>query len=386
MLLGGKERFENLPEVIGRDAGAGVFHHQGGIVHLRHDHAAHGTHIRRGNPTRRQRNPTAANLTLGEDGIAGIDHQVDDHLLQLAGVSPHRTQITIMGDGKLHLLPNQALEQGRNVLHHVRQLQNFWPQSLLTAEGQQLPRQAGCAVGIGANLLDIVIVAVTRGMAQQHQIAGTQDRGQHIVEIVRHPASQLAHGLHLGRLGDLALEPGFLGAVGNAQQDGSLTQPAHPCEAKRDRVFRLGAKPDCKIARRRWALGEAADCIRNRALVFLHHQIGRIGWRHLTLTPGSAHEGRIGKQQPPVAIGHGQPQRQVAQQGFKVRHGGCTLNRAATNADACFNQQHQRGCVGIVHRPGRIGIAHREVVHRQRVAAPPLARPTDLVALFLAEE
>src|SRR3546814_16782999 len=69
--------------------------------------------------------------------------------------------------------------------------------SLLPRKGEQLPRQAGSAIAVAFDLLDIVIIAVTWRMSHQHQIAMTDNGCQDVVEIVRDTASELSDGLHL---------------------------------------------------------------------------------------------------------------------------------------------------------------------------------------------
>ena len=82
----------------------------------------------------------------------------------------------------------EPLQKLAHFTDHVGQLQNYGAQRLLAAEGEQLPREAGGAVGIGLDLLDVVVIAVAGRMAQQHEVAIADDRGQHVVEIVGNTA------------------------------------------------------------------------------------------------------------------------------------------------------------------------------------------------------
>ena len=132
--------------------------------------------------------------------IARIDAQIDNHLLQLPWVCTYNPDGATMLHIKLHRLAQQAFQQVRNLCHYIGQLQYLRPQCLLTRKCQQLPRQAGCTIAVLPDLLDIVIIAVTRGMAQQHQIAITDDGGQYIIKIMRNTARKLPYGLHLGCL------------------------------------------------------------------------------------------------------------------------------------------------------------------------------------------
>ena len=67
------------------------------------------------------------------------------------------------------------------------------------------------------------------------------DRGQDIVEIVRDAAGELADRLHLGRLRDLALEPGLLAIVLEAEQHRRIAEPARAGDGQRDRLVAAGA-------------------------------------------------------------------------------------------------------------------------------------------------
>ena len=150
-----------------------------------------------------------AAAALGDHRVAGVDREVDDHLLELARVGADRAEAAAMLDPELDRLAEQAVEQMRDLGDDVGQLEHLRAQRLLARESEQLPGQAGGAVGVGADLLDVVIVAVARRVAHQHQVAIAEDRGQDIVEIVGDAAGELADRLHLGRLGDLRASAGL---------------------------------------------------------------------------------------------------------------------------------------------------------------------------------
>src|SRR3546814_13124722 len=90
-----------------------------------------------------------------------------------------------------------------------------------------LCRSAGGPIGVAADLLDVVIIAVARRVAHQHQVAGAEHRGQYIVEIMRDAARELADRLHLRRLRDLALESRFLARILEADRKSTRLNSSH---------------------------------------------------------------------------------------------------------------------------------------------------------------
>ena len=125
-------------------------------------------------------------------GVAGVDREVDDDLLELAGIGADRAEVAAVLDDQLDGLAEQPLQQMRHLGDHVGKLEHLRAQRLLAREGEQLAGQAGGAVRVRLDLLDVVIVAVARRVAHQHQVAMADDRGQDVVEVVRDAAGELA--------------------------------------------------------------------------------------------------------------------------------------------------------------------------------------------------
>ncbi len=241
------------------------------------------------------------------DGVARVDRQIDDHLFQLLRIGAHRAQIAVVPHGEGDLFAHQPFEQLADFADDIGQLHDFGAQGLLPAECQQLPRQAGGAVGIGADLLDVVVIAVARRMAQQHQVAIPDDRGQHIVEIMRDAARQLSHRLHLRGLRDLRVSGAFL----RSNRPGTAAPPPRPARAPRpgpatparpaDPVRRMAMSP--LVA---GPLRVAAHGIGQRALVFAHGQVRWILRQRGILPPDRAQERLVAEQETPVAVRHAQ--------------------------------------------------------------------------------
>ena len=314
-------------------------------------------------------------------------------MFQLHRIGAHQPQIAIVADLELDFLADQTLEQRRHFADHIGQLQHFGPQRLLARERQQLPGERGGAVGIGLDLLNVEIIAVAGCMAHQHEIAAADDRRQHIVEIVRDPAGKLANRLHLGGLRDLALEPRFLARILEAEQHRTLAQPAHAGQRQRNRLVGIGVKPHGHVSGSakpsgNLALRKPPHGIRERALVFADHQIGRIWWRSAILDAGSAQECFVGKQEATVAVGHRQAQRQPRQQRFDLRQPGSARARAKALPvlPLVIEQQEQRRRFCRVVIGGLVGVGDRQVHHSYRRSGRAFARIDDGILLIGAEE
>ena len=102
------------------------------------------------------------------------------------------------------------------------------------------------------------------------------DRGQDIVEIVRDAAGELADDLHLGRLGDLPLELGFLAIVLEQQQHRRIAEPAQAGDGQRHRLARLAREAHRDVARHGRAAGIAPNRVGDRRLVLLGHEVAGI--------------------------------------------------------------------------------------------------------------
>ena len=92
-------------------------------------------------------------------------------------------------------------------------------QSLLTRKRQQLPHQICRAVGVLLDLHNIAKRRITRLMPQQEQITKSDNRGQQVIKVMRNPARQLPHSLHLLRLHELRLQRFFLRRIDEMQNN-----------------------------------------------------------------------------------------------------------------------------------------------------------------------
>ncbi len=110
-------------------------------------------------------------------------------------------------------LPTQARQQHAQVGQHVGEVEHLRPQRLLAREGQQLPDQRRRAVGVLLDVHDVGEGRVRRAVVGEQQVRRHDDGGQHVVEVVRDAAGELADRLHLLALRHLAFERLLLGGV-----------------------------------------------------------------------------------------------------------------------------------------------------------------------------
>ena len=207
-LLGREERLEDLLDQVRRDAGAGVFHFDDHIFGRREVAVAELPAL-----FRRHVAGADGQLAASRHGVARVDREVDDDLLELADVGAHRPKVAAMIDLELDVAADQPRQQHPEVGQHVGQVQHFRPQRLLARKGQKLAHQRGGAVGVLLDVHDVREGRVGRTMVGQQQVGRHDDGGQHVVEVVRDAAGELAHGLHLLALRHLDLERLLLGQL-----------------------------------------------------------------------------------------------------------------------------------------------------------------------------
>ena len=143
-------------------------------------------------------------LTAAGHGVSGVNGEVKEHLLQHAGIGLDEGQrsgitafqVDVFADDRLSILVrfcNHIIEHQRLGLHH-----------LFAAEDEQLPGEVGGAFG-GADDVLQAFIGCRRELVHVHQqqFGVATDDGEHVVEVVRHPASKLADGFHLLRLAQL---------------------------------------------------------------------------------------------------------------------------------------------------------------------------------------
>ncbi len=111
------------------------------------------------------------------------------------------------------MLTDQPLEQHRQIVDMLGHFKHLRAQRLPTREGQKLAHQARSAVGALLDRHDVAKRGIGRFVLEQQQVRKSDDRRQHVVEIMGHPTGQLPHRLHFHALCKLFFELALLGHV-----------------------------------------------------------------------------------------------------------------------------------------------------------------------------
>ena len=196
--LGREEGLEDAPDVLLRDAGAGVHHLDQRIVSGRHQLGAplHGlVNGKVGGPDGQR--------AAAEHGVACVDGEVNDDLIELAGIDPHRTQFAPVLDIELNGLADEPVQQVGKLRQRLGDVQDDRLQGLFARKRKQLAHQVDGAVDVLLDLHDVGKRGIVGPVALQQEVAEPNHGGQQVVEVVGHAAGQLPDGLHLLGLDEL---------------------------------------------------------------------------------------------------------------------------------------------------------------------------------------
>ena len=207
--LGGEEGIEDLALDLLRHAGAGVGHFDAHIIARRHDGGAQCARLRHG-----LIGGVDGHRAAGRHGVAGIDHQVDDGVAELGFVGMHRPEI----GHRVRALSAMPSPTSRRSIWASSPITSPSASTLgcmvcLRLKASKLAHQRGGAQRVLMNLVDFLERGIARLMAHQKEFAIADDDGEQVVEVVRHAARELAHRLHLLRLGEFGLQRLLLGDV-----------------------------------------------------------------------------------------------------------------------------------------------------------------------------
>ena len=96
-------------------------------------------------------------LAAAGHGVAGIDDEVHDDLLDLAGIGVDIAERGIVGGGEFDVLADEAAQHFIHAGDDFVQLNDAGLEDLLAAEGEQLAGERGGAAGGFLDLLDMLL-------------------------------------------------------------------------------------------------------------------------------------------------------------------------------------------------------------------------------------
>ena len=134
------------------------------------------------------------------------------------------------GETQLHILADHPPQHFLEVFDQIVGVQHHGLEHLLAAEREQLPGEPGGPLRGFPHFGNVRLQRAVGREILAHEIGVPEDRGQHVVEVVRDAARQAADGLHLLRLAQLLLEALALGDVlADAERAGgpALRVPPH---------------------------------------------------------------------------------------------------------------------------------------------------------------
>jgi len=120
--------------------------------------------------------------------IAGVDSEVHDHLLNLAGVGLRAPQGRINPQVEVNALRDQAAQHLVHLGNDGVEVEHLRLQRLFAAERKQLPGQRGGAVSGLRDFQRVITDAFVAVGTTQDQFAVAENGGEDIVEVVRNPA------------------------------------------------------------------------------------------------------------------------------------------------------------------------------------------------------
>src|SRR5262249_17383243 len=116
-ILRGEEGIEDLVDDLGRNAGAGILDLDEDILADRHAFILHLSALIGADIGGAQ-----GQLAATSHGVASIDHEIDDHLLELRQVGLDRPEIALRHHVERDAFADQALQQHLEVVNHIAEL------------------------------------------------------------------------------------------------------------------------------------------------------------------------------------------------------------------------------------------------------------------------
>src|SRR5260221_104387 len=146
-------------------------------------------------------------------GIGGVDHQVDQNLLELRRIDQNESDRGREVQADVDPFDDQSPQHQLHAAYERIDVHHLRLHDLLSAERQKLPGESGRALARPSDLDQIHSRGIILGHFSQPDFTETEHRREHIVEVMRNPAGKQAEGLHFLRLTKLVFRVTDLGNV-----------------------------------------------------------------------------------------------------------------------------------------------------------------------------
>jgi len=311
---------------------------------------------------------------LAGQRIARVDHQVEDHVLELVRIGHGHHGLRAQLQFQLDVLADRAAQhvfQRADPRHHVEGLR---VERLLACEGQHALGQGGGAMRRGRGDIDIArcLVPGAPGHGNLDHVQAGDDRCQQVVEVVRDAAGELAQRIHLLRLQQLDLGAlafcdlegqfrggafQFLALLGLARVAFGGVLDQHQALARRTvrRDAPFGDPRRCTRAQGEGALPALALGQRNLQCAQRHDLVGqqRIQSARRAILTEQPHEGVVGIVVAQVGVEYRDRRVDLAENFAKACFGlaQCFFRAARAQQRAQRGQQYVR-----IHRVDQVGV------------------------------
>src|SRR6202140_1038654 len=184
LAFGSEERFENSALRFAIHADASIGHRQHHVISPRQRGRTAGT--RRFGDVR----GFQCKLSALRHGIAGVDHEIHDDLLDLSGIGADTTSLRIELDHEFHFIAQHSEKHLAHVVDQGIEVKHLWAEYMLPAEGKQLPCQAGCTLRGADDGFYILAHGRSRAVFLHHDFRVSANDHEQVVEVVCNPARQ----------------------------------------------------------------------------------------------------------------------------------------------------------------------------------------------------
>src|SRR5204863_6772378 len=126
--------------------------------------------------------------TAVRHGIARIDDEIYDRLLQLTGVGLHGANVGGELRAQLDILTDEPAQHPVQISDNGVGVEDLRLEHLLSTEDEELPGQPGGPFGRLLDFLNVEARAGIHAEILEQEPAGPENRGQQVIEVVRDPA------------------------------------------------------------------------------------------------------------------------------------------------------------------------------------------------------